>query len=71
MYTPRNPGVAVVICSMPASASRFVSMYPAGMTGRPQSSAERYMNTRGPSTFVSGFDLMNASHTVNAASQMT
>lgn len=67
MYTPRKPGRSSIIRSIATSASRLVRMYPAGTTGRVQSSAEMYTNARGPSASAVGVDSRNASHTRNAA----
>jgi len=70
MYTPRNWEFRDISCSIPRSASRFVSIYLAGMAGRNISSADTYTNGRGilGSTPDEDSEPMNASHTRRADS---
>lgn len=66
MYTPRNWDFKNIICSIARSASRFVSIYLAGITGRNISSAETYTKGRALLGSTPAGEAINASHTRKA-----
>lgn len=66
MYTPRKWEFRDIICSIARSASRFVSIYLAGITGRNISSADTYTKGRALLGSTLAGEAINASHTRRA-----
>ena len=66
MYTPRKWEFRDIIRSIARSASRFVTMYLVGITGRNISSADTYTKGRALLRSTSAEEAINASHTRRA-----